>query len=88
MYFVVALAQLTRRNGNFFRALLSLGIGFSSAVTLVPAIRMGQQVAAFLCFLSALTFAWNTWVFAYVAFREMQEGPRYWERGDDSKDPG
>jgi hypothetical protein len=63
MYFVVALAQLTRRNGNLFRALLSLGIGFSSAVTLVPAIRMGQQVAAFLCFLGALTIAWNVWVF-------------------------
>src|SRR5208337_3267707 len=48
-YLIVAIAQLTRRNGHLYRSLLSLIFAYAAATTIAPAIRIGQEAVAFVC---------------------------------------
>ena len=75
-YFVVAIAQLTRRNGHLFRSLLSLIFASVTGLTVVPAIRAGQEAVAFVCFVGTLASISNAYFLGYVGLKEMKDTRR------------
>ena len=72
-YLIVGVAQLIRRGAYLFRSIVSVFFAIATAVTLVPALRMDYQVAAFACFVGTVALLFNASIFGYVAFKETHD---------------